>query len=87
MKKIKYLGHIIEGKGRIPDPARSSAIKEVPVLKKVKILQAFLGLAKSYILIKNMPNLWTQLNNLLKKMLNGIGVMRARYLLKRQKKF
>ena len=45
MKKIKYLGHILDENGKIPDPTRSSAIKEIPAPKSVKILLAFSGVA------------------------------------------
>ena len=56
MKKIKYLGHIIDKNGRIPDPARSSAIKEIT---------SILGLANYYnVFIKSMHNLRMPQNNL-----------------------
>lgn len=35
-RKIKALGHIIEENGRVPDPAKSSAIKDMPTPKNIK---------------------------------------------------
>ena len=52
IKKIKYLGHIINKNVRISDHARSSAIKEMLVPKYVKTLQAFLELANNFGFIK-----------------------------------
>ena len=66
--QIKYLGQIINAKGRTPDPEREEAIKSMPVPNNVTKLQAFLGLAKYYgIYIPNMQNLRAPLNKLLKK--------------------
>ena len=44
MKKMKYVGYIINKNGRISDSARTSAIKEMSALKNVKTLRPFLGL-------------------------------------------
>ena len=68
MSQIRYLGQIINAKGRTPDPERAKAIKSMPVPNNVTKLQAFLGLANYCgIYIPNMQNLWVPLNNLLKK--------------------
>ena len=68
MKKIKYLGHIIDKDGRYPDPKRGTAIKDMPAPDNVKTLQSFLGLANYYQnVIKNLHDLCTPLNKLLKK--------------------
>lgn len=68
MSEIKYLGQIINAKGRRPDPKRAEAIKNMPIPKNITTLQAFLGLANYYgIYIKNMHDLRAPLNNLLKK--------------------
>ena len=68
MNKIPYLGHIIDKDGRRPDPERATAIKDMPAPDNVTTLQSFLGLAKYYqCFIKNLHDLRTALNELLKK--------------------
>ena len=68
MTQVKYLGQIINEKGRQPDPERAEAIKGMPSPSNIANLQAFLGLANYYgIYIKNMHDLRAPLNNLLKK--------------------
>ena len=68
MKKIKYLGQIIDESGRRPDPERASAIKNMPAPKNISELQSFLGLANYYnVFVPNMHNLRAPLNNLLRK--------------------
>ena len=65
--KIKYLGQIIDVKGRKPDSLRLSAMKNMPAPTNVSILQAFLGLANYYgNFIPNMHVLRAPLNKLLK---------------------
>ena len=66
--KIKYLGLVINKKGRIPDPNWADLIKYMPTLTNVAALQSFLGLANYYnSYISNMHILIVPLNNLLKK--------------------
>ena len=48
MKKIKYLGQIIDCNGRKQDPERAEAIKNMPAPDNVAKLQAFLGLVSYY---------------------------------------
>ena len=68
LKKIKYLGQIIDKDGRRPDPERSLAIKDMPEPHNVTTLQSFLGLANYYqSFIPNMHSLRAPLNELLKK--------------------
>ena len=68
MSQIKYLGQIINAKGRTPNPERAEAIKSMLVPNNVTKLQAFLGLPNYYgIYIPDMQNLRAPLNNLLKK--------------------
>ena len=68
MNKIKYLGQSIDKDGRRPDPGRATAIKDMPAPDNVTVLQSFLGLANYYqSFIKNLPDLHTPLNELLKK--------------------
>ena len=68
MKKIKYLGQIIDSDGRKPDPERAEAIKNMPEPDNVAKLQAILGLV-SYcsIYIPKMNDMKAFLNNLVKK--------------------
>ena len=66
--KIKYLGQVIDRKGRTPDPNRADAIKYMPTLTNVAALQSFLVLANFYnSSIPNMHILRAPLNHLLKK--------------------
>ena len=66
MKKIKYLGQIIDKDGRRPNPERASTIKTYRPLKMLGLLQSFLGLANYYnVFVPNMHNLRAPLNKLL----------------------
>ena len=47
-KEIKYLGHIITRDGVKPDPELVSAVKKFPQPRKLKDVQAFLGLTGYY---------------------------------------
>lgn len=68
MKKIKYLGQIIDKEGRRPDPQRTEAIEKMPAPDSVTKLKSFLGLVQYYaIYIPNIHNLRAPLNELLKK--------------------
>ena len=46
--KIRFLGQIIDAKGRKPEPSRSSAIKNMPTPTNMSALQVFLGPANYY---------------------------------------
>ena len=48
MKKIKYLGQIIDKDSGRPDLDWASAIKNIPAPENVSSLQSFLGLANYY---------------------------------------
>ena len=48
MNKIEYLGQIINHERRRPNPKRTEAMKNIPILDKVTKLQSFLGLANYY---------------------------------------
>ena len=68
LSKIKYLGQVIDEKGRTTDPNPVDEIKYMPALTNVAALRSFWGLANyynSYIL--NMHILRAPLNHLLKK--------------------
>ena len=66
--KIKYLGQVIDKKGRTPDPNQADTIKHMPAPTNVAALQSFLGLANYYnCYISNMHILRAPLNHLLKK--------------------
>ena len=68
LTKIKYLGQIINSKGRKPDPSRKSALQNMPIPTNVSELQAFLGLANYYgNFIPKMHVLRVPLNKLLRK--------------------
>ena len=45
LSKIKYLGQVIDEKGRTPDPNQADAIKYMPTQINVAALQSFWGLA------------------------------------------
>ncbi|KMQ98326.1 enzymatic polyprotein endonuclease reverse [Lasius niger] len=47
-KEVIYLGHIISENEIMPDPSKLTAIKNIPIPKKIKDIQAFLGLAGYY---------------------------------------
>ena len=49
MSRIKYQGQVIDVKGWRPDPARSSAIKDMAAPTNLTILQAFVGFANYYL--------------------------------------
>ena len=68
MNKIKYLRHIIDKDGRLPDPERAIAIKDMPAPDNVTTLQSFLGIANNnQSFIKNLLDLRAPLNEQLKK--------------------
>ena len=48
-KEIKFLGHILSGKGVRPSPEKISAIETAPPPVNVKQLRAFLGLCNFYV--------------------------------------
>ena len=48
MKKLKYLGHIVDGNGISPDPKLIEAVEKFPEPKSVKNVQQFLGLTGYY---------------------------------------
>ena len=48
LPKIKYLGQVIDEKGRTPDPNQADAIKYMSAPTYVASLQSFLGLANYY---------------------------------------
>lgn len=53
-KEIKYLGHLISGKGVRPDPAKVAALRDMPAPSNVTQLQSFLGFANYYrLFVKN----------------------------------
>jgi len=47
-KQVIYLGHIITENDISPDPSKLEAVKNFPIPKKVKNIQAFIGLARYY---------------------------------------
>ena len=47
-ERVKYLGHVIDGKGVGPDPDKIQAVRSYPVPTCVKEVQSFLGLANYY---------------------------------------
>ncbi|PIO77460.1 hypothetical protein TELCIR_00443 [Teladorsagia circumcincta] len=66
--EIRYLGFIINAKGRQPDPAKIEAIHNMPPPKDVSQLRAFLGLVNFYgNFVKNLHNLRVPLDALTKK--------------------
>ena len=68
MSRIKYLGQVIAIKVQCPDPAWSSAIKDMPAPTNWTKLQTSLGFANYYhVYIPNMHELTAPLNTLLKK--------------------
>src|ERR1700679_1537213 len=46
--QIKYLGHIVNGKGTRPDPAKVAAIENLPTPETVKQLRSFIGMVGFY---------------------------------------
>jgi len=47
-KEVIYLGHIITENGILPNPSKLEAVKNFPTPKKIKDIQAFIGLAEYY---------------------------------------
>ena len=67
-KEVIYLGHIISENGILPDPSKLTAIHEFPTPKKVKEVQAFIGLAGYYRkFIKNFSKIARPLTKLTRK--------------------
>ena len=65
---MKYLGQVIDEKGRTPDPSRTDAIKYMSAPTNVAALQSFLVMANYYnIYIPYMHKVRAPLNHLLKK--------------------
>ncbi len=68
ISEIKYLGQVIDSKGRKLDPSRLCAIKNMPAPTNLSALQVFLRLANYYgNFIPNIHVLRAPLNKLLKK--------------------
>ncbi|KAM9342246.1 uncharacterized protein KZ484_014882 [Pholidichthys leucotaenia] len=44
LKEICYIGHVFTSEGLKPEPAKTKAINEMPILKNIKALQCFLGM-------------------------------------------
>ncbi|PIO54721.1 reverse transcriptase, partial [Teladorsagia circumcincta] len=66
--EIRYLGFIVNAKGRQPDPAKIEAMHNMPPPKDVSQLRAFLGLVNFYgNFVKNLHNLRVPLDALTKK--------------------
>ena len=66
--KIKYLGQVIDKKGKTPDSSRADEKKYMPAPTNVAALQLFRELANNYnIYISNMHILRAPLNHLRKK--------------------
>ena len=73
------MGQIIDKNGRRPEPAKASAIKDMPAPENVSSLQNSVGLANYYnVFVPNMHGLQVLLTKLLKKTLNGFGQQSAR---------
>ncbi|MGL4388093.1 MAG: reverse transcriptase domain-containing protein, partial [Brevinema sp.] len=67
-KEVAYLGHIITSKGLLPNPEKIKAVKDYPVPKNVKDIQAFFGLAGYYRrFIKDFSKIVKPINKLLIK--------------------
>lgn len=67
-KEVMYLGHLITENGVKPDPTKIQAIVNYPVLKDIKGIRAFLGLAGYYRrFIPKCSELTQPLTKLLKK--------------------
>ncbi|KAM0729433.1 Retrovirus-related Pol polyprotein from transposon 297 [Formica fusca] len=67
-KEVTYLGHIITENGISPDPSKLEAVRNFPTPRKVKDIQAFIGLAGYYRkFIENFSKIAKQLTKLTKK--------------------
>ena len=79
MKKIKYVGHIIDKDNRRPEPERAVAIKDMPAPDDIVSLHSVLGVANYYqIFIPYMHDLRVSLNELLKKTSPRFGLQNTR---------
>ncbi|EYC37500.1 hypothetical protein Y032_0784g2333 [Ancylostoma ceylanicum] len=66
--QIRYLGSIIDAKGRHPDPAKIEVIKKMPPPKDIGQVRSFLGLLNYYgAFVEEMRQLRAPLDKLLKK--------------------
>jgi hypothetical protein len=66
--ELNYLGHVINTKGKMPDPKKVSAIKDLPPPRNVKDVMSFLGKVGYYHkFIDNFSDLAYPLNQLKRK--------------------
>lgn len=66
--EIKYLGFVLNEKGRKPDPAKTKAISDMPAPRDLSELRAALGMISFYSqFIPDMKTLKEPMNHLLKK--------------------
>ncbi|XP_003737698.1 uncharacterized protein K02A2.6-like [Galendromus occidentalis] len=66
--EVKFLGFILSGEGRKPDPDKTKAIVEMPSPRNISELRAALGMITFYSqFIPDMKTLKEPMNNLLKK--------------------
>lgn len=66
--ELNYLGHVINSKGKMPDPKQISAIKEIAPPQCVKDIESFLGKVGYYHkFVKDFSHLAQPLNKLKKK--------------------
>ena len=83
---VEYLGHKIDAKGRHTLERKVKAIRKTPVPKNTQQLKSFLGLVHYYgKFVPHLSSLLHPLNQLLKPMLNGLGVIHVNKLFKRLK--
>ncbi|KAL7287676.1 hypothetical protein TKK_0018073 [Trichogramma kaykai] len=67
-REVKYLGHIMNREGILPDPQKIVAVKNFPTPKKLKNVREFLGLAGFYRrFIQNFGKIAKPMTQLLKK--------------------
>jgi len=67
-KEVIYLGHIITENGISPDPSKLEAVKNFPIPKKIKDIQAFIGLVRYYRkFIEDFSKIAKSLTKLIKK--------------------